>query len=143
MGSAAETVLKAFELGDEQNLDELLKLQTDDFELSMPGMVVKKQDLEGFYRPTWAGFPDGKHRIDNVIESGDTVVVEATWGGTNLGPVQMPDSEMPATGNRVSFKLASVNRLREGRVASTHIYFDQMEFLRGMGLVPEMAEAGS
>jgi predicted ester cyclase len=142
MGAQADTVLKAFEMGDSQNFEELTKLQTDDFELTMPGMTVKKQDLEGFYKPTWAGFPDGKHRIDNVIETGDTVVVEALWGGTNLGPVMMPDGEMPATGNRVSFRLASVNKIRGGQVASTHIYFDQMEFLRGMGLVPDMPGGG-
>jgi steroid delta-isomerase-like uncharacterized protein len=140
VGASADTVLKAFEMGDSHNFEELSKLQTEDFELIMPGMSVKGRDqLLNFYQPTWNAFPDGKHRIDNVIEVGDTVVVEAFWRGKHTGPVMMPDgSEMAPTGRDVSFHIASVNRLRDGQVATVNIYFDQGEFLRSLGVIPEM-----
>jgi ketosteroid isomerase-like protein len=143
MGAPADTVLEAFRRGDSHDFAGLSELQTDDFELVMPGMTVKgRAQLQGFYEPTWAAFPDGKHRIDNVIEVGDTVVVEAFWRGHHTGPLGMPDgSEMAPTGREVSFHIASVNRLRGDSVERVNIYFDQGEFLRSLGVIPEMDAA--
>lgn len=138
MGAAADIVLKAFALGDAQDLEGIMALRTEDADFVMPGMSVAPEQMEMFYRATWGGFPDGKHTIENVIETDDAVVIEATWRGTNTGPSPMPNGEMmPPTGRTVSFRLGAINRVRDGRVCSTHVYMDQMEFLRGLGVIPD------
>jgi len=52
-------------------------------------------------------FPDLKFDIQNVTVKGNQATVQAIWGGTNKGPINMPLpglQSIPATGKRVSVK---------------------------------------
>jgi hypothetical protein len=52
-------------------------------------------------------FPDLSFDVQNVTVKGNQATVEAVWGGTNKGPLNMPMPGMqniPATGKQVSVK---------------------------------------
>jgi hypothetical protein len=59
------------------------------------------------------------------------------WEGTNTGPLTMPDcSELPPTGAVVSVPYVGVHTVRGGWLVRSHYYWDQMEFLKPLGLLP-------
>jgi predicted ester cyclase len=72
-----------------------------------------------------------------VIAEGNTLVEESVFEGTNSGPLPGPDgSEIPATGQRVSAPFSGVYTVQDGKIASTRLYFDQLDMLAQLGLTP-------
>ena len=68
---------------------------------------------------------------------------EGTWTGTHDGTIPLPDGEVPATGRTVSFRFAiAATRDPSGeRAKSVNLYFDNLEFLGQLGVLPESAAA--
>jgi steroid delta-isomerase-like uncharacterized protein len=85
---------------------------------------------QGWYN----GFPDGKITIDNMIASGDCVVVEFTGNGTHTGPLVTSMGEIPATGRSLTLKLCDVLEFKDGKVASQRSYFDTGSMMAQLGL---------
>jgi predicted ester cyclase len=70
------------------------------------------------------------------VIAGDTAVTEATYSGTHTGTLPTPNGDVPATGKRVQGRQVAVQRVKDGQISSEQLYFDQMEFLGALGLVP-------
>ena len=91
-----------------------------------------------------AAFPD--HRITvlrtAVGDGGAVVVEESVIEGTHTGPLVGADgSELPPTGRHVSAPFAMVHEVRDGRLAASRLYFDQLELLAQLGVTGEAAMA--
>jgi predicted ester cyclase len=86
-------------------------------------------------RAFWEALPDAKITVDQHFAAGDLVVSERTLAGTHRGTFSTPSGEIPATGNPVTLRYASVKRFREDRLVSEHLYFDQLEFLQQLGVM--------
>ena len=56
--------------------------------------------------------------------------------GTHTAPLVSPQGEIPATGRSIDFRSCDMVRLEDGRLATYHVYFDQMGFMHQLGLVP-------
>ena len=54
--------------------------------------------------------------------------------GTHTGPLATPMGVIPPTGRRVDFPLCDVWEVRDGKVVSTHNYFDVMSLLGQLGI---------
>jgi steroid delta-isomerase-like uncharacterized protein len=91
-----------------------------------------------------AAFPDARGTITNELESGDTVVQEITWEGTQSGPLQTDEGEIPASNRRVEVKAAQVIRLEGEQIKEIRHYFDMLGMLEQIGAVQtgEVARAG-
>jgi predicted ester cyclase len=74
----------------------------------------------------YAGFPDGKHTIEEVVATGDHVVVFARWGGTHRGEFQ----GVPATGRRVSFTAIEAYKLEGGKIVEHRGEFDAVSMMQ-------------
>ena len=85
--------------------------------------------------------PDSKINLKHVVESGDLVVVEGTFTGTNTGPLASPQGTMPATGKSFMLPYADVFEVKNGKIAKHRTYFDQMTFLGQLGLLPSPVPA--
>ncbi|MHC1562669.1 ester cyclase [Actinomycetospora sp. C-140] len=110
---------------------------TDDAELVAPGFGGKGHEavLE-FWDENMAGFPDNRVIVDRAVVHGDVLVEESRFEGTNTGPLAGPDgSPIPATGRSVSVPFAGIHVLRDGRIASTHFYWDAYDMLGQLGLL--------
>jgi ketosteroid isomerase-like protein len=140
-----ELYLEAMRRTDARELEGFLALQAEDAEWIVPGAELHGRDqVRGFTQPFWSGFSRYRHDIADVVESGNRVYAEGVWTGTHDGPLPIPDgSEVPPTGREVSFRFAMSLEIDPERqqATSVHIYFDQLEFLAGLGLVPQPAAA--
>lgn len=86
----------------------------------------------------WAnGFPDGQVTIDNLVESGDCVVVEYTGRGTHTGPLVTSMGSFPATGRSLTLKLCDVVEIENGKVKRQRSYFDSGSMMAQLGIAPQ------
>ncbi len=76
-----------------------------------------------------------------TAESGDTAISEWTTSGTHDGPLETPEGTIPATGKRVTLRGCDAMTVRDGRITSHRVYYDQLAFMTRLGLVPEGAAA--
>lgn len=112
--------------------------ETTDIETVLPGGITLRgpeQEI-GFLQIFWAALPDAKVTYDAEIVAGNTVVVEGVLTGTHTGTFRAPQGDIPATGNPIEIRFASVKQIRDGKVSSEHLYFDQLELLQQLGALP-------
>ena len=89
----------------------------------------------------WQAFPDMTISVTHQLISGDTAVTESTYSGTHSGTWRTPNGEIPATGRPVRGRQVAVQRVNNGLIVSEHLYFDQLELLSALGLVPQLTPA--
>jgi ketosteroid isomerase-like protein len=82
-------------------------------------------------------FPDGRIHGDHYVESGDVVVVEGRFTGTNTGPLETPAGQIPATGQSLVLPFADLFRVADGKIVEHRIYFDTMGMLAQLGVLPD------
>ena len=85
-------------------------------------------------RPFVEAFPDIKHRVIDPIESDGRIAFELEITGTHTAPLVGPGGEIPPTGKPIQLAAANVWTVAGGKIASYHIYFDQMSFMGQLGL---------
>ena len=63
---------------------------------------------------------------------------EGFLAGTNTGPPPLPSGEsLPPTGKSIRVRSCDIAHVEGGLITTHHFYFDQMEFLGQLGLLPE------
>jgi steroid delta-isomerase-like uncharacterized protein len=111
---------------------------TSDVETVLPGgmrLLGSEQNI-GFLQAFWEALPDAHIIASNHVAEGDTIALEGTLTGTHTGTFRAPQGDIPATGNPVELRFATVKTVRDGKVASEHLYFDQLDFLQQLGALP-------
>ena len=118
-------------------------LNADDGVLEAPGDVhLEGREATTQYGMGWLrAFPDARITVRNQIAAGDTVVQEFTFEGVHRGTLQSPSGEIPATDRRMTGRGVQILRVRDGEVVDTRLYFDQVQVLTQLGLMPEPAAA--
>ena len=124
----------------ERQFDKIAELMAADGEIVLVGSDTRFRGPSGAieFSEMWAdGFPDGRLKIDNVIASGDHVVLQFTGKGTQTGALKSPTGEIPATGRSVTLNLCDVLEIRDGKIRSVQSYFDSASMLMQLGVLPE------
>lgn len=104
------------------------------------GQTFTGPDGSRAFDSMWAdAFPDGRVTIDQVIESGDHVVVEYTGRGTHTGTLRTGMGDIPATGKSLTLQLCDVYEVKDGKVRSQRSYFDTGSLMAQLGLAPQAA----
>ncbi len=89
-------------------------------------------------------FPDGRVEKKQSFGQGDWLCAELMFAGTHTGPLQGPGgSAVPATNRTVRFPYCLVLRFEGAEVTELHEYFDQLELLTQLGLMPARSDAES
>ena len=84
-----------------------------------------------------ANFSDVKITSRGHHESGNTVITEMTFTGTNTGDMAMPDgSSIPATGKTVTMHGCQFVQFQDGKMVNTRQYYDMMGMMAQLGLMP-------
>jgi steroid delta-isomerase-like uncharacterized protein len=111
---------------------------TPDIETVLPGgmTLLGPEQAIGFLKAFWEALPDAHIIARNQVAEGDTIALEGTLTGTHTGTFRAPQGDIPATGNRIELRYAAVKKVRDGKVASEHLYFDQLDFLQQLGVLP-------
>ena len=97
------------------------------------GIDGNMQDVE-----MWrASFGDIKVEAISHTVSGNTVVTEMKFTGTNDGDMPMPDgSSIPATGNTVQMRGCQICEFKDGKMINARQYYDMMGMMAQLGLMP-------
>ena len=84
--------------------------------------------------------PDRSSVVDVLIAEGDVVAEEGRYTGTHTGTWRNPDGvEIPPTGKSLDFAFSAIFRVCEGKITSIRLYYDQIEVLTQLGLMPTMS----
>jgi predicted ester cyclase len=140
-----ELVIEAMRRTDAGDHDGFLELQAPDTHWVSPsGEAHGREGARESLEPFWQGFSDYRHEFSRIVESGDVAIAEGTWTGLNDGPLITPQGELPPTGRSVTFRFALVVEADAAgeQMRSVSLYFDQLEFLMQLGLVPEPEPEG-
>jgi steroid delta-isomerase-like uncharacterized protein len=137
---AADRHVKAF---NQKSLEEFVGNESLDVEFVIPGGITLRgrDQVREYMKLFWSAFPDITVTTDYQVIAGDTAVTESTYSGTHSGTLRTPQGDIPATGKRVHGRQVAVQRVKDGEVWSEHLYFDQMEFLGALGLIPSPSHA--
>ncbi|MGS0688825.1 ester cyclase [Nakamurella sp. GG22] len=78
-------------------------------------------------------FPDTVWTIDEQVASQDAVATRFTWNATHRGDF----NGLLATGKRFSVAVVSFDSFRDGRMAQTRMFRDNLHLLGQLGFIPE------
>ena len=109
---------------------DLLRLETE-----TPGGRLAGRDAAEAMWNTWQqAFPD--NRIETIAIHADDRggVHEFRAIGTHSGTLRGPAGDIPATGRSARMNMCGVYEFDDGKITSFHLYFDQAELLRQLGL---------
>jgi steroid delta-isomerase-like uncharacterized protein len=82
-------------------------------------------------------FPDAVGTVTSAVASGDKVVLEVTWKGTQTGPLVTADGTIPASGKLQKTPAALVYTFSGDKVEECRQYFDSLTLLRQIGVQPK------
>ena len=123
----------------EGKLDRLDEFVAEDTIRRAPPSVTSNADnlaeLKQVISDFRTSFPDAKVTITDVTFQGDRSFAEWTFEGTNTGP-----GDFPPTGRSVRIRGASHARYAGGKLAEEYVYFDAMDMMTQLGLVPNPSE---
>jgi len=125
-------VRKMFEAINKRNLVSLDGLMAPDFVLHMrakqtQGWRVNRQVVEDEIK----AFPDFNVAIKDIIAEGDKVCVRLQETGTHRGEYH----GLTPTGNKFSYTVIAIWRIVEGKIVEAWIVYDQMDFLKQLGVI--------
>jgi len=99
-----------------------------------PGLAPTKEGVLQFFRMYRAAFPDLRMEPEDVIVSGDKVVVRARVTGTHEAEMM----GMAATGKAIDVQLIDILRLDDAGLVAEHWgVFDQFAMMQQLGVIPE------
>lgn len=143
MSEAKQILEQAIERWNAGDRDGWAALYTDDVVYEAPGgaRISGLADLkEQYFDALLTAAPDRDSRDIVLVAEGDRVVEEARYTGTHTGVWRSPNgAEVPATGKKLDFPFVGVFRVTDGKISSIHIYYDQVEVLTQLGLMPAAA----
>ena len=132
--------VEAFNAHNEARIREL---NAENAVLEAPGDVnLQGRDATTGYALSWLNaFPDAQITAHHELAAGDWVVQEFSFTGTHTAPMQSPMGEIPPTNRSLNGRGVQIFRVEGDVVVDTRLYFDQVEVLTQLGLMPEPATA--
>jgi steroid delta-isomerase-like uncharacterized protein len=136
----AEKFVEAFNAHDEAGMH---ALDTEDVVFEAPGDVkLVGADATTEYAMAWLrAFPDARITVHNTIAADDWSVQEFTFEGTHDETFVGPAGEIPATHRRLTGRGVQIIRAQDGQIADVRLYFDQVQVLTQLGVMPAAAGA--
>jgi len=143
VGSAREIGDRSVEAFNSHDQAAIRAMFADSVVFEAPGDVrLEGPDATAGYAMGWLNaFPDSKITVHNNIEAGDLVIHEFTFEGTHEQPLQGPAGEIPPTGRRLAGRGIEVLRVEGDKIIEDRLYFDQVQVMTQLGLMPGPASA--
>ncbi|MGI5427720.1 ester cyclase [Streptomyces sp. CA-179760] len=101
------------------------------------GELHGRDNIVEYWRTMTDAVPDGSFQALHSYEVGDTAIDEGVFSGRNTGPLELPNGEtLPPTQKEIRIRGVDIATVREGRIVDYRLYFDEMDFLGQLGLLP-------
>lgn len=120
-----EITLALFKSIDDDDLDSVANHFADDAEWIELPLGVTYRGPSGWRENVeyWRdGFVNGRAEVTNVIDAGDTVVVEYVGSGQNTGTLTTPRGVLPPSGRNVRADIIDVWEFEDGRIKRGRSY---------------------
>jgi ketosteroid isomerase-like protein len=102
------------------------------------GELSGRESITEYFRQFLDSFTDTQFEHIAKHESGDVAIDEGYFIGTNTGALVGPGGQsVPATGKQIRVRECDVVVVKDGLIREHRFYFDQMEFLGQLGLLPD------
>ena len=140
MGEAREAMDRVTAAAGQQDYEALGLCYAENVVAVTPdsGEIRGRDAIVEYFRQMGQSFPDGdyeslaKHEMDNVA------IDEGYITATHTQPLPMPSGgTAPPTGKQVRIRVCDVGVVEGGVITEYRLYFDQMELLGQLGLLPE------
>jgi steroid delta-isomerase-like uncharacterized protein len=143
MGEArhvAEEFVEAFNAHDEARIR---ALDRDDVSFEGPGDVtLTGPEATTAYAMGWIhAFPDARITVRNTVVGDGWAVQEFTFEGTHEDTLVGPGGEIPATHRQLSGRGVQIMKVDGGKIADIRLYFDQVDVMTQLGVIPAAAGA--
>jgi predicted ester cyclase len=143
MASAQEIgarFVEAFNAHDETRIREL---NGENVVFEAPGDVrIEGREATTQYALAWLrAFPDARLVVHNDLVAGDWVIQECTFEGTHDGTLSGPAGDIAATHKRLNGRCVQIFKVEGDVLTETHLYYDQVQLMTQLGLMPELATA--
>ena len=132
----AENFITAFNDADWSGFKALLAA---DVRYEETGTQRQTQDADSYTHlcQGWKeAFPDAKGTIQQVAASGNTVVQEVLWEGTQTGPLVTPNGTLPASNRHIAVPATLWYTFRGDTIEAIHHHIDLMTMLQQLGAMP-------
>lgn len=141
MGEALEAARRHIEAFNAHDAEAHMANEAVDVEWVQPGGITLRgpEQVVESQLILWQALPDVRVTPSNQIEAGPIVVTEGVFTGTHTGTLRTPQGDIPRSGNRITLRYVTVQRVEGGKIVSEHVYFDQLEFLSQLGALPTPA----
>jgi steroid delta-isomerase-like uncharacterized protein len=139
MGEALRVGKESIEAFNAHDEERIKAGYTQTATLEAPGDVqLEGPDAATEYAMSWLrAFPDARVTVENEFEAGDWVLYQFTFQGTHKEPLVTPEGEVPPTNRQIKGRGAQFIRVEDGKIAEEHLYWDQVQILTQLGLMPE------
>ena len=145
MSEAKRVLEQAIELWNAGDREGWAALYDENVEWDAPGgaRISGLDDLKvKYFDALFEAAPDRTSVVDTLFAEGDLAAEEGRYTGTHTGTWRSPDGvEIPATGKTLDFRFSAVFRVENGTITSIRLYYDQLEVLTQLGLMPAPAPA--
>jgi steroid delta-isomerase-like uncharacterized protein len=140
MSEAKKVLEQAIERWNATDRDGWAALYTEDVVYQAPGgaRISGLADLkEKYFDALVTAAPDRGSSDVVLCEEGEHVVEQTRYRGTHTGTWRNPNGvEIPATGRKLDFPFVGIFQVRDGKISSIRLYYDQIEVLTQLGLMP-------
>jgi steroid delta-isomerase-like uncharacterized protein len=134
MATNTELVMNVFRAINAHDLDALRACWAPDGTERFPDRTCEGADaIVEHFEGLFAAMPDFAMEVVTTVEDGETVFARWRLSGTHTGEAF---AGIERTGARIEVDGMDQFTLRDGKVASNFVVFDQMEVARGLGLLP-------
>ena len=135
-----ELIRWAFARINEHDMSPVKEFWTDDTVERFPDRTCRgAEEIAAYFDELFAAVPDVRMDVLHVAEQGEDVFVRWHLTGTHDGA---PWAGIQPTGRRIELDGIDHFVVRDGRVVSNFVVFDQMEVGRAMGLLRPDGSAG-
>jgi predicted ester cyclase len=135
MPSARDVILKHIDAVNARDSD--ADPWAADAEMTAPGAHVSGRDnVIGFIAVFQEAFPDLRLELKQLLTDGPAAAAEGTLRGTHDGVLPSPNGDVAPTGRALELPWAAVYATDGETLKSEHLFFDQMDFLGQLGLLP-------
>ena len=134
----AELIRWSFEQLNRHDVSGLRPFWTADTVERFPDRTCRGPDeIAAYFEESFRALPDMHIEPVSIVEQGEIVFARWRLTGTHQGPVQ----GIEGTGKSIELDGIDHFALRDGRIVSNFVVFDQMQYSRQLGILPAQDSA--
>jgi hypothetical protein len=146
MATKEFSVADLYDAYNTRDVERMRSMWTEDAVYFSPADGFRREGIDAIMEYTeqnlWVPFPDSRSIVHKQVVTGNTVVAQVTIEGTQTGPFSRVTedggiAELPPTNKRVVGHAVEWLTLNDdGLITLDEIYFDRMELMIQLGLMP-------